>query len=468
MAQPTATATPGPIRRSTSHASLAALGVRLHGLDLFGPIRDGVHIAQKTVRYRPADKLYDAFIALLAGAQGLVEINHRLRAEPALQAAFGRPACAEQSVVQDTLDACTAENVAELEEAVATIYRRHGRGHRHDYDRDWQVLDVDLSGMPCGRKAALATPGYFAKPRTRQGRQLGRVLATRYHEVVVDQLFSGRTQLNTALLPLLLAAERTLELDEARRQRTLVRVDAGGGSVADLNWVLARGYHVLAKDYSTARARRLAESVAVWHDDPRQPDRQVGLVTTPAGLYHAGQYRRTVVRVAVRCRQANGRWGVGVLISTLSVADALRLTGHSPALARDPVAGLLAYVYLYDQRGGGVETTFKEDKQGLGLTKRNKKRFEAQQVLVALGMLAHNVLVWAREWLAAQVPHLRRFGVKRLVRDAFGIGGLVSLDPHGRVDGIVLNQADRLAHHLLGALQALLATERIAVSLGET
>ena len=468
MAQPTTAAPPAPVQRRTSHASLAALGVKLRRLDLFGPIRDGVRIPQKTVRHRPADKLYDAFIALLAGAHGLVEINHRLRAEPALQAAFGRPACAEQSVVQDTLDACTAATVAELQEAVATIYRRHSRGHRHDYARDWQLLDVDLSGLPCGKKAALATPGYFARPRTRQGRQLGRVLATRSHEVVVDQLFSGRTQLNTALLPLLLAAERTLELDEARRQRTLVRVDAGGGSVADINWVLARGYHILAKDYSTQRARLLADSVGAWHADPRQPDRQVGLVTAPATMYHAGQHRPTAVRVAVRCRRANGQWGVGVIISTLPAADALRLTGQAAALASDPVACLLAYVYLYDQRGGGVETTFKQDKQGLGLTKRNKKRFEAQQVVVALGMLAHNVLIWARDWLAAQAPQLRRFGVKRLVRDAFGIGGLVSVDQRGHVDGIVLNQADRLAHHLLAALQALLAAEQIAVSLGET
>src|SRR3712207_598753 len=116
MAQPT-TATPGPTQRRTSHASLAALGVKLRRLDLFGPIRDGVRIPQKAVRYTPTDKLYDAFIALLAGAHGLVEINHRLRAEPALQAAFGRPACAEQSVVQDTLDACTAATVTELQEA---------------------------------------------------------------------------------------------------------------------------------------------------------------------------------------------------------------------------------------------------------------------------------------------------------------------------------------------------------------
>jgi hypothetical protein len=454
-------------RRSTSHASLAVLGVKLRELDLFGPIRASVHIAQKTVRYTPADKLYDTFIALLAGAHGLVEINRLLRADPALQAAFGRPACAEQSVVQDTLDACTAENVSQLEEAVATIYRRHSRGYRHDYDHDWQILDVDLSGLPCGRKAALATPGYFAKPRTRQGRQLGRVLATRYHEVVVDQLFSGTTQLNTALLPLLLAAERTLELDEARRQRTVVRIDAGAGSVADINWVLFRGYHILAKDYSTKRARILAESVTAWHEDPRQPERQVGLVTEPASMYRAGQYCRAVIRVAVRCRQANGQWGVGGLISTLAVADALALTGQELALATDPVACLLAYVYLYDQRGGGVETAFKEDKQGLGLTKRNKKRFEAQQVVVALGTLAHNVLIWAREWLAARMPRLRRFGVKRLVRDVRGVSGRVEPDAQGQVRGIVLNRADRLAHHLLAALQALLATEQVAVSLGE-
>src|SRR5215213_1608379 len=151
MADPTTTAPGASTRRSTSHASLAALGVKLRRLDLFGPIRERVRIPQKTVRHTPADKLYDAFIALLAGAHGLVEINHLLRADPALQAAFGRSACAEQSVVQDTLDACTPENVAQLEAALAAIYRLHGRGYRHDYAREWQILDVDLSGLPCGK-----------------------------------------------------------------------------------------------------------------------------------------------------------------------------------------------------------------------------------------------------------------------------------------------------------------------------
>src|SRR6266516_6258123 len=90
-------------------ASLAALGVKLSQLDLFGPIRTEVQIRQKTVKHTPVDKLSDAFISLLAGAHGLVEMNTRLRADPVLQRAFGRAACAEQSVVQETVDASTPE-----------------------------------------------------------------------------------------------------------------------------------------------------------------------------------------------------------------------------------------------------------------------------------------------------------------------------------------------------------------------
>src|SRR5436309_9616530 len=126
----------------TGCASLAALGVKLRQLDVFGPIGKTVHIAQKTVKYQPIDKLYDGFITLLAGAHGLVEINTRLRADPGLQAAFGRTGCAEQSVVQQTLDRCTTENVEQMQQALDCIYRAHSRGARHTYQADWQVLVV--------------------------------------------------------------------------------------------------------------------------------------------------------------------------------------------------------------------------------------------------------------------------------------------------------------------------------------
>src|SRR5436305_6536742 len=282
------------IKQFTGCATLAAIGIKLRELKVFEPIEQSVQIGQKTIKDSPTDKLYDAFISMLAGAHGLVEINTRLRADGALQHAFGRSRCAEQSVVQDTLNACTPENVEQMEHALDAIYRQHSQGYQHDYEADFQILDVDMSGMPCGPKAAFATKGYFAKQRNRRGRQLGRVLATRYGEVIVDRLFDGKTQLATALQPLMEAAAQTLALDERKRERTLVRLDAGGGSMDDVNWLLSQGYQVHGKDYSTTRAQRVAQSVAVWVDDPKVEGRQVGWVRLPAS-----EYVRSVRRIAV-------------------------------------------------------------------------------------------------------------------------------------------------------------------------
>lgn len=447
---------------ASPHASLAALGALLRQRDVFGPVHQHVRIAQKTVKYTPSDKLYDGLIALLAGAQGLVEVNTRLRSDHALQQAFGRTACAEQSVIQQTLDACTAENVQQMEQALAQIYRQHSQGYRHDYQQRLQVLDADMSGLPCGPKAAFASPGYFARVRNRRGRQLGRVVASMYDEVVVDQVFGGTTQLVTALPLLMTAAEHTLDLDRAKRAQTIVRVDAGGGSLEDLNWLLRRSYQLHAKDYSSRRAARLAASVVRWIDDPRIASRQIGYVRL-----EATEYIRPVVRIAVRCRKRNGQWGIGVLISTIDPSTIVTLTDLSPCEWVHPDAELLAYVYYYDQRGAGVETSLKGDKQGLGLSKRNKKRFEAQQMLVLLGSLAHNLIVWARRWLGREQPKLQHYGIKRMVRDVLQVSGRLVVDGMGHLLEVVLNQAVPLAPGLVAALARLLAPAHIAVNLGE-
>jgi hypothetical protein len=446
----------------SSRASLAGIGIKIRRRKLFEPIAEKVKVAQKTVKFSPAEKLQDGFIAILAGVHGLVEINKRLRPDAGLQRAFGRDGCAEQSVVQDTLDACTPENVAQMHAAMEEVYRRHSQGYRHDYPSEWQVLDVDMTGRPCGKKAAFASKGYFAKQRNRRGRQEGYVVATWYEEIVVERLYEGTVQLNRALRPLVEAAERTLGLDERKRRRTLLRVDAGGGSVGDINWLLARGYQIHAKDYSGDRAQDLAASVETWITDPQDSHRQMGWVLAPTD-----QYLRPIKRIAVRCRKKNGQWGLGVILSTLTPRDVLWLTGQSTRDTDNPQAVLLAYVYFYDQRGGGVEIEIKEDKQGLGTTKRNKKRFEAQQMLVQLEALAHNVLVWARDWLAPGCPKIARFGIKRWVRDVFHINGKIILDHYAQPLLIVLNQADPLARELCQGLAPLLAQEQVAVTLGE-
>ena len=185
-------------------------------------------------------------------------------------------------------------------------------------------------GCPCGKKAAFATKGYFSgEQRNRRGRQLGRVLATGYGEVVVDRLAPSNQQLNVTLQELVQAAQTTLELTPQQRGRCLLRVDAGGGSVSNLNGLLEQGYHILGKACSGQQARLLAKTVQQWMPDPHLPEREWGWVTEEPTAFV-----RPVRRLAVRCPKPNGTFGYGVLICSLP--DQVIL-----ALARWRVGGTL-------------------------------------------------------------------------------------------------------------------------------
>jgi hypothetical protein len=191
-------------------------------------------------KYCVIDLLKDCLINILAGGSGLVETNLRVRPDRAIQVAFGRTACAEQSTLSDTLNACTAENVNQMRTAINLILRQHGRCCQHKYEKEWQLLDVDVTRMPAGRLGEDVTKGYFAGEKNRRGRQLGRVLASWYDEVVVDKLYNGKRQLDTSLPELVLEAENALELDETKRHQTILRVDGGGGKDENINWMLNR------------------------------------------------------------------------------------------------------------------------------------------------------------------------------------------------------------------------------------
>jgi hypothetical protein len=427
----------GTTQHYTPHATLAAVGIKIRSLKLFDIIKDQVFIKQKTVRHTPVEKLHDAFIAILAGAHGLCEINTRLRSDASLQRAFGRSSCAEQSVVQQTLNACTARNVAEMHHAVDLIFRTHSKAYRHNYGRRRQLLDIDMTGLPCSKRAELSAKGYFSTKGIRYGRQLGRVVATHYQEIVTDRLYPGNVQLSKSLRQLVALAEQTLDLNEYRRSRTILRIDAGGGSLDEVNWLLSRGYQLHGKDISAKRAEGWAYTVKQWYDDPQHPGRQVGWAepeTTP-------HYVRLVKRLVIRRHKRNGQTSYGMLISTLAPRDMLGLLGQPASDTRHPEQMCRAYAQLYDKRGA-VEIEIKEDKQGFGMVKRQKRKAEAQEMLVLLNQLAHNVLMWARGWLTEVTPKLARYGILRLVRDLMSVSGMIEVGP-GKlsIERIVLNRA---------------------------
>src|SRR5437773_12271237 len=98
---------------TTGRASLCALGEYLRRHCFFAPLRESVQIRQKTVRYRSIDKLLDALSGILCGAKTMAQNNVTIRTDRAVQRAFGRSDCAEQSTIARTLLACSAENLGQ-------------------------------------------------------------------------------------------------------------------------------------------------------------------------------------------------------------------------------------------------------------------------------------------------------------------------------------------------------------------
>jgi hypothetical protein len=96
-------------------------------------------------------------------------------------------------------------------------------------------------------------------------------------------------------------------------------------------------------------------------------------------------------------------------------------------------------------RAGGVETSYKNSKQGIGLHKRNKKSFHAQEMLVLLAGLAYNLTGWVQFELAQHSSTIASFGTLRMIRDAFQIAGKIEFDTTGNIVSITLNQIHKLA-----------------------
>ena len=150
-----------------------------------------VHLPRKTIRHSPTQKLLDVLRGPLAGCSALYRLNVKVCPDRPLQLSFGREGCADQSTVADTLDAFTEKTVAQLREAVEAVHRQHGRVFTHNYEQELLVLEVDLTGLVASKNAEGSTKGQGLLPRQAEppGRQLVRVTASQYGEVLFEKLY---------------------------------------------------------------------------------------------------------------------------------------------------------------------------------------------------------------------------------------------------------------------------------------
>ena len=453
---------------STFQAPLCALGEVIQAKDVFATLHEDVSIPQKTVASRPTDKLVFAVLGMLVGAETVSALNTAVRPDVALLRAFGYTRCADQSVIQQTLDAATVATVSELEQVLERLWSTHTRSQTPCVSAEAgeaMCVDIDMSALPASKRAEGSEKGYVAKQKNRYTRQLARVLLSATQEIVSQSLWTGKTRSDGVFKTMVGKLEAVLHLDTAeKRQRVQLRFDAGFGTDANINYALWRGYQALGKMYSGRRAKKLAQSVETWEPVPAnkgKPGREAGWVSKPH------RYGRKTTQVTVRTPKKDSTWSYAVLVSTktdVSLAEIVR---------------------EYDKRSGTPESTFCQDYQALSLRKYRKSGFVAQQVLVLLGQLAHNLLIWLKGWLIealAATPGsakkattsraktrqtLEVRGLKRLRRDVLSVPGKVCFEGK-KVVGIRLNPLYPLIHHVTTAGQAFLQPYNIAVLLDKT
>ena len=450
----------------SEHSTLCGLAPVISEKRIFDVIHGNVQIPQKTVVYRPTDKLVFVTLGIMSGSETVYDFNHNLRVDKALLQAFGYERCADQSVIQQTLNASTSENVQQLESSLQSIWDQNNLTTallENALSNDKVVtIDIDLSGQPASRNAEHSTKGYFAGKKNTYGRQLVRVLVPQTQETVIDSLYPGNTTSCSPFKAIVTKMEQVLHLDsKEKRQHIRLRLDGGFGTDENVNFALWRGYQLLAKMRSGKRAKKLAKSVCEWVDVP-SPDnasRQAGWVSTPH------RYGQRTKQLAIR------------------IPDPMKKDGYkySVLILTDLEADLHSAVTDYDGRSGTPESSFCQDNQGLSSRKRRKKSFAAQQMLMLLSQLAHNLIRWMQNWMvdavkqatppddqdtALVVKTLRERGIKRFVRQILSLSGKVIMKGK-RVVGIILNPLYPLISRIKTAFEALLNPFKIHVSLDE-
>jgi hypothetical protein len=189
------------------------------------------------------------------------DINQTLRPNKPLLLAFGYEKCADQSVIQQTINAATEANIDQLEQAINQIFKENNQTILLLDENETEqplTIDIDLSALPASKASEGSKKGYVAKKKNQYTRQLARVLVAETSEIITQSLYPGNTLSLTVFKEMVYKMEHYLELEtKVNKKQIKLRIDAGFGTDYNLNFALWRGYHIMAKIYSGKRAKKL-------------------------------------------------------------------------------------------------------------------------------------------------------------------------------------------------------------------
>jgi hypothetical protein len=145
-----------------------------------------------------------------------------------------------------TLRAWTAENVTQLEQVSWDDLKRSGAPPRHRCHAKLLGGDVALTPLPIGVQAEGSARTWMGRHRRKTGRKTLRCTARESRELLHEPLLRGQASAGPALKTALGEVETRLGWPRERRAPRVLRMDGGVGTPEVLNWVVRRGYQVVA------------------------------------------------------------------------------------------------------------------------------------------------------------------------------------------------------------------------------
>lgn len=198
-----------------------------------------------------------------------------------------------------------------------------------------------------------------------------------------------------------------------------------------MNYALAEKWQVLTKGSGGQRPNSFARQVAPTDWQVLRPDdRWVARAVNPP------TYAEPVQHLVLRWRNQKGELKHATVVCSILAWSMTEVINH------------------YDARGS-CETEIQADKGGLKLCKRRKKQPSAQEALILLTDIAHNLLAWSSPWMFPDGP-LAQFGTTRLIEDVLAIPGHLIFDDEQLVE-VQLNQLHPHASQVAQGLERLLA-----------
>lgn len=216
----------------------------------------------------------------------------------------------------------------------------------------------------------------------------------------------------------------------AQKQRTILRSDAGFGGDANVNHALNAHWQLVAKGKGGKRPAAFARQVAPTAWQTLEPNRWIAAAPNPP------TYVQPIQHCVLRWLTEQGHLKYSTLLCSILDWSMPEIVTH------------------YDDRGM-CETEIQADKRGLHLEQRRKKYLYAQEALILLTDVAHNLLAWTAHWMFPEGP-LTHFGPLRLTQDVLAIPGRLIFDRTHRLTEVHLNKLHPHADAVAEGLQRLL------------